>query len=163
MKATDSDSGIKEASAAADVKGQMELRVKVAELLGWTDFGYRPVNLAFDAFVGWPPNAEESTGHHLPVPDYPNDFNACHEFEEAMTEEQRYNYTLTLLRLPRIGYGGTEPMACCFPVLHATAEQRCLAFVKTMEAASVPNVPDSSSASSSPKSAAAVTPTKGTN
>jgi hypothetical protein len=143
------DSGIKEALAATDVNGQMELRVKVAELcpdlfeIHQTWRG--PEGGGFQTYLT--KKGEGVSGDEI---DPLNDLNACAEFEEAMTEEQRYNYTLTLLRLPRIGYGGTEPMACCFPVLHATAEQRCLAFVKTMEAASVPNVPDSSSASSSP-------------
>lgn len=70
----------------------------------------------------------ESTGwedsHGNPVPDYPNDLNACHEFELEHIRRNsalfgRYEDTLTEL--------GDESGIC------ATAEQRCKAFVLTME------------------------------
>jgi hypothetical protein len=66
--------------------------------------------------------------------DWPNDLNACHEFEEKLDEKQRKEYA----RFLNEGYGmiGMN-LSDGFLLLHATAEQRCRAFVATMEARSV--------------------------
>lgn len=95
-----------------------ELRIRVAELCGWhpTPEGYWTTNPAGQ----WA----------IELPDYPCDLNACHEFEEAISA----HFLLFESHLKEIclrdwrGTGGDQPYCNSFPI-HATAEQRCRAFV----------------------------------
>lgn len=67
------------------------------------------------------------------IPDYPNDLNACHEFEKTLSREQAVKYRLILARNsdgPKAQYRTVEAAMC-----HATAEQRCRAFLATKGAA----------------------------
>lgn len=132
-------------------EGQMELRVEVAELCGWVrqlfqqDFGYRWVKDG--VWTNWS-NREPS-----PIPDYCNDLNACHVFKQALTTLQQkamfVHHLLCLLSYDRNipffdGEAATpEFMEMCLALASATAEQRCRAFVKTMEASPVPKAPES--------------------
>lgn len=59
------------------------------------------------------------------------DLNACHSFEETMTDEECWIYDK---RLQMEMMGGSERNGWLW---HACAEQRCRAFVKTMEGRSV--------------------------
>lgn len=124
---------------------EMELRVKVAGIVGklqcyqrddmviierknwgWADhLGFEPVN--------W----EQA---HLcrdlgSVPDYPNDLNACAEFEKTLSWEQgvRYRIALAFNSDGRNAVFPSVEAALC----HATAEQRCRAFVTTLEGPSL--------------------------
>ena len=56
------------------------------------------------------------------VPDYLNDLNACHEAEKVLTDEQTSAYITTLCLEVQ-----PEPM-----LHHATAPQRCEAFLRVM-------------------------------
>lgn len=116
------------ASGPRDGRGQMELRRKVAELCGWKILGPRSVN-----------GPQSQQWRMLPwdevVPNFPNDLNACHAFEKGMTDDQRVRYRIRLMFNsdgPKAVFRTVEAALC-----HATAEQRCRAYVKTMEATSV--------------------------
>jgi hypothetical protein len=105
---------------------ELKLRVKVAELCGFKDLVWFSGEL-----------------HHGPhglnaavVPDYPNDLNACHEFEEGLADCDKNFYVIHLSK--EIGLAGriagiTGSTVTAFKFAHATAEQRCRAFIATME------------------------------
>ena len=119
-----------------DKLSAQEKRIKVAELCGYDNIMH----------------ACGVEGGHLPsqcgrpalawgeLPDYLNDLNACHEFEKRMTEEQFQSYQHVLYA---IVYGKelfdytldlSDALSHCSMLTGATAEQRCKAFVLTMEA-----------------------------
>lgn len=129
---------------------QMELRVKVAELCGWTPASESRRWWLPPSFWNWIEGSRRQDG----LPDFLNDLNACHEFEKIILAKSD--------GVPRpdlwdkyIQYlGGDWPSSM---VTHATAEQRCLAFVKTMEPPSDPTATDNQPASQDiPKSSSAV-------
>lgn len=102
---------------------QMELRVRVAELRGWTEIATNGED--------WFGCDTEMNSRRLP--DYPSDLNACAEFEKGMTgdECERYNEALVEVTWPNAG----KPVKCQaehYPWFY-TAEQRCRAFIATME------------------------------
>jgi hypothetical protein len=116
-----------------------ELRIKVAELLGWRKTTYRALGYSrgyIDAEVWIAPDGsqhdlyeDDSTGDPYPFPDYPNDLNACHEIERTLTYNQCSRYEDVLLLIWKRGtmYCHADAMRC-----HITARQRCEAFVETM-------------------------------
>ena len=107
-----------------------ELRVKVAELLGWTECATQSVDL--NNGVSVQPMGLERTGdkYKQMLPDYPNDLNACHEMESSLNTTDLVELYCTLL----FGYIDQKSKYQGWLTIHATAKQRCLAFVKTMEA-----------------------------
>ena len=88
-----------------------EQRIKVAELCG-----FKTGQWALD-------NPSYMFSH---VRDYLNDLNACHEFEKLLDGDRQHTYEMELLKLD---YPDWE-----IKVTHATAAQRCKAFVLTMTA-----------------------------
>lgn len=118
------------------VNGQMELRAKVAELCGWkkevTPFKrhghelWGLPNTQLDQ-AWWHPDIAGCRG--LP-PDYPSDLNACAEFEKGLNDNQRVAYLRHLI-------GRTHIIGEITAAIFATAEQRCRAFIATMEGQSV--------------------------
>ena len=68
------------------------------------------------------PWKDAATGKH--IPDYLNDLNACHEFEKVLTNEQWCAYSPALWL---ITHRPPSTYEC-----HATAPQRCEAFLKTI-------------------------------
>lgn len=97
------------------------LRVRVAELCGTLACP----GCGWKQLVCWP--------HDHEVPNYPEDLNACTEFEKGLSPGQKQRYCRHILvAIPEAG-GITEYEyeVCTF----ATAEQRCRAFIATMEAA----------------------------
>lgn len=100
-----------------------ELRVKVAELCGWKKWdGSKPLK--------YRRGPEFCLADNLP--DYPNDLNAMHEAEKLLDVDidhgnsPRYTYTRHLYNLVCEEDGRSQPC-------RATATQRALAFVMTME------------------------------
>ena len=74
---------------------------------------------------GW----EYCDGWHHPdggdcLPDYLNDLNAMHEAEKVLTDRQTRTYTANLWRMTHY--------AKIFSSIHATAPQRCEAFLRTL-------------------------------
>jgi hypothetical protein len=81
--------------------------------------GYFTPTAAKQRRRSWP-----SSGVVKIIPDYLNDLNACHEMEKLLTVEQWVSYWSFL-----------EPLACRpnnTSILHATAAQRCEAFLRTI-------------------------------
>ena len=109
-----------------------ELRIRVAELVGWTnvqqsDDAVEDISNIGCGFVGTLPKCDECNKEFLfPVPDYPYDLNACHEMEEAIKGPDAAIYTsLLTIDNPWMHIVGWN-------LLHATARQRCEAFVIAM-------------------------------
>lgn len=62
---------------------------------------------------------------------YPSDLNACAEFEKKLTDEETVSRYAANLGFQLIA--GAKPETKPWRMWHATAEQRCRAFVATME------------------------------
>lgn len=109
-----------------------EIRVRVAELCGWKrrawqDRKGRPCK-------AWTsPEGRDMAG--MP-PNYPADLNACHEFERMLIGPQAVSYGTRLAQLQRrditIEPGDRYPKAATVHEWHATARQRCEAFLAVM-------------------------------
>lgn len=104
-----------------------QLRVMVAEAMGWKRVAvYEWVNdvrlpkqwVDFDV-----------------LPNYPACLNACAEFEKTLTagEARRYRFRLARNSDGRNAVFQTVEQALC----HATARQRCLAYLKVKQAARI--------------------------
>jgi hypothetical protein len=110
-----------------------DLRIKVAKLRGWTRIGpgHDCVNgRQVDVLVGYTPK-DDPDDRVTVIPDYPNDLNACHGFEKTLTDPaRRFLYEVTLHEL-NMKHGLNISV---WETVHATARQRCEAFVETMEA-----------------------------
>lgn len=84
------------------------------------------------------PHDEPVTKHRAPLPDYPNDLNACHEMEKVLSHEQQEQYWDELERVI------LDPVRSEYPdaklndtntkliLLFSTARQRCEAFLKVL-------------------------------
>lgn len=104
-----------------------KLRIRVAELMRWK-FVVHPTT-----GIGgyWERGTQGRKGYErgdwgsrelaVGLPAYDSDLNACHEFEETLTEWQDREYQTILVR-----------ETCCRSH-RATAEQRCRAFIAVME------------------------------
>jgi len=93
-----------------------EVRIIIAELRGWVavDRAVRGIYM------------EDKDGVEDIIPDYLNDLNACHEFEDGMTGAQQVIYGDWL---GWIAQKTEKPLRWTW---NATAAQRCRAFVLTM-------------------------------
>ncbi len=108
----------------------MELRIKVAELVGLTDIQTG----MYEECEYCSPLQEtlictDRVGYRIPVPDYPNDLNAMHEVEMyhivGIDKEPRdCKFRLALMSI--MNSTGID-------YIHATARQRAEAFVAVME------------------------------
>ena len=63
-----------------------EIRIKVAEAMGWHE-EKEPVGSA-NASAWWH-NNDRYPSYLMPVPNYPEDLNACAEFEAKLTDEEK--------------------------------------------------------------------------
>lgn len=107
-------------------------RIAVAETCGWCDISTQcpwekcahPVGQLFGKLNG-------VSGY---VPDYPNDLNAMHEAEKMLTGEQRIDYWNKVIAIcdRDMGLPGKRWAATTFFIIHATAAQRCEAFLRTI-------------------------------
>ena len=110
-----------------------ELRIRVAELLGWTNiceeshYSYDDMEHC-DVLCG-----VSKTGCKDEVPNYPRDLNACHKMEETLTDIQFCKYVQILCGHTTTGikiqWGGPDAGRAC----RATARQRCEAFIIAKE------------------------------
>jgi hypothetical protein len=64
------------------------------------------------------------------LPDYLNDLNDCHEMENVLTLDQQERFVCVLDRM--LHGGRASDLSECFVSLHATAAQRCEAFLRTL-------------------------------
>ena len=119
-----------------------DLRIKVAELLGWTRIGpgHDCVDgRQVDVLVGYTPK-DDPDDRVTVIPDYPNDLNACQDIwrhlctipgSEGIDLRRKYHdrmerkaIDIPLFQGPLIAY----------VTANLPARQRCEAFVETMEA-----------------------------
>ena len=94
-----------------------EIRIKVSELLEWKNI--RVDRAYFDHYDDTGLVATNEVGYTLPLPDYPQDLNACHDMEKTLMDYEADTYIEWL-----------NKMWCDF---RATARQRCEAFILTRE------------------------------
>lgn len=103
-----------------------QLRIKVAEALGWSGIYQGAMNL-----FGAPPTEDRKKllDAIIVLHDWPHDLNACHEMEKSIREDQRAIYRAYLLELfcKENGYSNNG-----WAWVHATARQRCVAFLMTV-------------------------------
>lgn len=95
-----------------------EQRIAIAEACGWT----------FDT-DGIPTNPQGTRWGVLKmraVPEYLHDLNACRWMESVLNEDQKGNYVSELANFFDAEYGEE------FDLVHATAPQRCEAFLRTI-------------------------------
>lgn len=104
-----------------------QLRIAVAEALGWTKIEFRGPDGTYGRLTGvLPPIAVTQE-----VPYFPNDLNACHAFEKVLTHAQCNEYWAALLAL--CNPEGTPAAAAELHYAHATARQRCLALLAVLK------------------------------
>ena len=89
------------------------IRLAIAGACGWTKIK-RPL-----------PMGDKQWCYTADLPDYLNDLNACHEMEGTLTEAQYIVYGSHLWDVLCIEKKGVR-------LWHATARQRCEAFLKTI-------------------------------
>ena len=100
-------------------------RIAIAKACGWII--ETPENHRTD-FIHWTPPGcvEKMYWHCYNPPDYLNDLNACHEMEKVLTHDQHIEY-MEWLGLCSDDYGHKV-----WAYVHATAPQRCEAFLRTL-------------------------------
>lgn len=101
-------------------------RIAIATACGWTR-GHTGetqwVNDPHGIRVGW---ASMRDIADVALPDYLTDLNACHEMEQVLTHEQHIDY-MEWLGLCSDDYGHKV-----WTYVHATAAERCKAFLHTL-------------------------------
>lgn len=104
------------------------IRIKIAEACGWKRSHTR---------VGEAQRIQKEWYYICDLPDYPNDLNACHSFEKVIEQKGlTQSYMAGLAHL--LGYSvhhseqWNEIWASLWGCVHATAAQRCEAFLKTL-------------------------------
>lgn len=100
-----------------------EIRIAVAGCLGWKVL---PQGQGEFDITGEPPDWDATRYH--PVPNYPEDLNACHEIWCSLTEKEHFAFRDHLRDLVRRDGHICGP---CRSLSNATALQRCEAFLKT--------------------------------
>lgn len=119
-----------------------EMRIAIAEACGWTQ-----QTCANDTRIEWwfPPgcNRDYVRAQEYP-PDYPNDLNACHEMEKVIltgndwrVRLERYsNQLMTTMHATDFGRIDVafkrDAVGRRYFTVHATARQRCEAFLRTI-------------------------------
>ena len=104
-----------------------EIRIKVAELLGFTEIydgiidDHYGANVDYYGLIG-----KDKVGYIVDLPDYLFDLNACHEMVETLRKEDDskwYDFRKHLM----------DECGSVMNAIQATERQRCEAFIKTME------------------------------
>ena len=94
-------------------------RIAIATACGWTKFNSATHKWAI--VYGQPPNASSNSWE---LPHFLNDLNAMHAVEKVLTGyQQTVTYSDNLMKI--VGYH-------TFDSAHATAAQRCEAFLRTL-------------------------------
>lgn len=103
-----------------------KLRIRVAELMGWK-ITVHPTEPFPNRILG----EHENLPWAVQVPNYPNDLNVCHEFEQTLSpkEYDKYQSRVWNIAVMETPAGGDIQRA----YLSATAEHRSRAFIAVME------------------------------
>ncbi len=117
------------------------LKIAIAKALGWTAHrnGNSPCGSDIpecEAYI-WehhfvPPRFSGDPDYWRVLHDWPHDLNACHEMEKALPEDKKMPYANALKTIVRNGFGYCTDDD--FYWVHATARQRCEAFVLAFSA-----------------------------
>ena len=107
-----------------------EINEKIAAYCGWTEI--EPSTFYEGASIGFPPlkDGEERSPYdpRYAIPNYLKDLNEMHEAEKKLPERKHFTYQVNLsVQINTI----SSPLN--FALLNATARQRALAFIKTIE------------------------------
>lgn len=115
-------------------KGQ--IRIAIAQALEWTGVGWYEDNAGPPILHGFPPfdvaidkNGEWEAKrdiHSVTVPDWPEDLNACREFEDELNANEQVRYALTLHEMSK----SRHYLHIDFDCIHASAMQKCEAFLR---------------------------------
>lgn len=104
-----------------------EQRIAIAEACGWKHW--------FDGVANRWKNEKAPYGFQIhpgvkeeELPNYPEDLNAMHEAENTLNEEQQIKFCIELRKCAF----GTRNQVQMFYAYHATAAQRCEAFLRTI-------------------------------
>lgn len=109
-------------------------RVKIAEAVGWTNVRRATIlkgRIMREDVWGCPPEWEKNgyTTNEV-TPDYLNSLDSCAEMERVLNEDQAILYRH---RLAMNSDGGNAPFLTVEAAMcHATAPQRCEAFLRVM-------------------------------
>lgn len=98
------------------------IRIAIAESMGWSFQG-------ITGFISYGYKDKKA----VTVPDYPNDLNACHEFEKTLTPDQGAifeRHLESICQRALIISGTTHWLK--FKCVSATAPQRCEAYLRTL-------------------------------
>ena len=90
------------------------------------------INIAIAEACGWIRTEHGNRTLETQIPNYCNDLNAMHEAEGSLNLQQVQDYTLNLLRVTNNDGARFHGTLGCFVHVHATAQQRTEAFLKTL-------------------------------
>lgn len=113
----------------------LQIRTKIAEILGWkpdddgAGLNTWEASWAGNKLYGLKPRFDDSgklVSYTVDcvVPNFPEDLNACHEFETAMSDEKHITFRAQLAEV--VG----DVAYFCRKFTSATARQRCEAFLR---------------------------------
>jgi len=107
-----------------------EQRIALAEWAGWKYSPSANSSIKHEAIMAWyrPGN---SPWHLEQLPDYLNDLNAVHELEKRLSISDREAYR-SILSQNAIFYPETIGTCTDWCLIHASAEERCEALLKTL-------------------------------
>ena len=111
-----------------------ELRLELAELLGWTELEPNDDATCDITLIGCGFRGCWKGVHGEVVPDWPGDLNACHEAEEALTDMEKLRWQQIMYEILDI-YEKRKTMSevgTNWLFYHATALQRTRALVETL-------------------------------
>ena len=91
---------------------EQQQRIAIAESLGWMKTKTHGLTM-----TAW----RDPNGNFADMPDYLNDLNVCHEFEKVFYDKESELMCL---------YSRVLCSICEYPI-HATAAQRCEAYLRT--------------------------------
>lgn len=104
-----------------------EMRIAIAEACGWTEIVQHKIHAGNEGLLGTH-TAVDGVSDRDWVPDYLNDLNAMHEAEEVLGPKDYEAYRWTLWEQVK------RPLVSEWHRAHlsATARQRAIAFIKTL-------------------------------
>jgi hypothetical protein len=122
-----------------------EIRIAVAEAIGWTDIHEETIeyaNVESRSIDLWTVLAGITyEGKRRAIRNYPTDLNACAEFEETLSPDDQVKYVEALEQIIRDAENllCSDPIGTKWPFNHfgrfafatASARQRCTAFLRT--------------------------------
>lgn len=109
-----------------------ELRIKVAELLGWNHVQWDGPDIP-QSHAWWEPGNDGTKGMAMEfnqIPNWPCDLNACHKMERTLMDDDKWDKYVDALLQVLANQGG---YAACEWLAYTPARQRCEAFILIME------------------------------